>query len=76
MEYSNSKLLFYSMEGDYLRSQEKQIESFAFSDSIMWIGGFGTIWERYHAYSVATNGDTITCIPNNRRLLYRCHRRA
>lgn len=60
----SDKLLFYSMEGDFLRSQVIQAMGGAFSDSVLWIGTYGSPGECCLAYSVTSIGDTMTCIPN------------
>jgi hypothetical protein len=59
------KLLFYSMDGVFLRSLVHSIGRFALSDSIIWIARYPAEWERFQAFSINTERDTVAYISNH-----------
>jgi len=58
-------LLFYSMEGIFLRSQLFPASDFIFSDSLIWVSYYPGFWQKFHAISYTTSGDTVSYIGNS-----------
>lgn len=59
-----NQLLYYSIEGNYLRHISRQFSEFALSDSLIWIANYPGHWEKFEALSLTTTGDTVSSIPN------------
>jgi hypothetical protein len=62
------KVLFYDLDGNFLRSKKwKDIAFIGVSDSILWMGSITTNRQKYKAVAVSLQapGDTLACIPNS-----------
>ena len=61
-----ARLLFYSFDGVFLRSQLPRVREFAISDSVIWEAFLPGSWQRYQAMAFnANSSDTISYIANN-----------
>ena len=61
------QLLYYDLEGNYLRNKKMRVLSLGISDSILWSGGeIALANEPYKAIAVSLygEGDTLASIPN------------
>ena len=63
---SYEKLLFYDLDGNYLRTEYKNGEMMntAFSDSILWATDLGSHRDKYMFYALNRQRDTIFSAPN------------
>jgi len=59
-----NQILFYSMEGIFLRSQMLRSFSFTISDSVIWSANYPGFWQEFQAISYSTSADTISFIRN------------
>ena len=59
-----SQLLFYTMDGIFLRSEIFPTGEFAISDSLIWVAYSPTVWNEYQAIAFTLNRDTVSYIRN------------
>jgi hypothetical protein len=60
------KLLFYDLDGNFLRSKKRKGIDIGLSDTILWISKIATYEQKYKAVAVSLQdpGDTLAYIPN------------
>ena len=58
------KTLFYDFNGNFLRTTLNFASMIAISDSILWTDKVPFVKDKYNAFALDANGDTIATIPN------------